>query len=124
MHRHRYAGAAQPTLWTLFLSVCSSGSPPGQDAPEMVAPALIALKEVEKRFEDARARRTTVALDGFFLNVAEGEFVCLPGPGGCGKSSVIDILIGRSETMEHLPRSIVGLRQTGYPIFRTPPIPS
>lgn len=60
----------------------------------MASPPLIVLKDVEKRFEDARARRTTVALDGFSLTIAEGEFVCLLGPSGCGKSTVLDLLAG------------------------------
>jgi NitT/TauT family transport system ATP-binding protein len=60
----------------------------------MTAPALIAINDIEKRFEDTRARRTTVALDGLSLNIAEGEFVCLLGPSGCGKSTVLDLLAG------------------------------
>ncbi|WFU78187.1 ABC transporter ATP-binding protein [Bradyrhizobium sp. CIAT3101] len=60
----------------------------------MTSPPLIVLETIEKRFDDRRARRTTVALDGLSLNVAEGEFVCLLGPSGCGKSTVLDLLAG------------------------------
>jgi len=34
------------------------------------------------------------ALEGFDLEVAEGEFVCLVGPSGCGKSTFLRILAG------------------------------
>lgn len=60
----------------------------------MAGSPLITLKDVEKRFEDGRARRTTVALNGLSLDIAEGEFVCLLGPSGCGKSTVLDLLAG------------------------------
>lgn len=60
----------------------------------MTTSPLIVLEDVEKRFEDRRGRRKTVALDGLSLGVAEGEFVCLLGPSGCGKSTVLDLLAG------------------------------
>ncbi|MCC8978172.1 ABC transporter ATP-binding protein [Bradyrhizobium acaciae] len=60
----------------------------------MTTSPLIVLEHVEKRFEDRRARRETVALDGLSLGVGEGEFVCLLGPSGCGKSTVLDLLAG------------------------------
>ncbi|OGS42665.1 MAG: nitrate ABC transporter ATP-binding protein, partial [Euryarchaeota archaeon RBG_16_62_10] len=34
------------------------------------------------------------ALDGFGLEVSEGEFVCLLGPSGCGKTTVLRIIAG------------------------------
>src|SRR5437867_2097808 len=86
--------AARAMRWTLRWSASSVGSPLGRDAPEMTGSPLIVLKDVEKRFEDVRARRTTVALDGLSLTIAEGEFVCLLGPSGCGKSTVLDLLAG------------------------------
>ncbi|QOZ67344.1 ABC transporter ATP-binding protein [Bradyrhizobium arachidis] len=60
----------------------------------MTASQRIVIENVEKRFEDKRARRATVALEGLSLSVAEGEFVCLLGPSGCGKSTVLDLLAG------------------------------
>jgi NitT/TauT family transport system ATP-binding protein len=60
----------------------------------VTAHPLIKLIDVEKRFEDRRSRRSTVALEGFSLEISEGEFVCLLGPSGCGKSTVLDMLAG------------------------------
>ena len=45
------------------------------------------------------ARRSTaarVALDGFDLDVRDGEFVSLLGPSGCGKSTALRIIAGLS----------------------------
>jgi nitrate ABC transporter ATP-binding subunit len=38
-----------------------------------------------------------VVVDDFHLKVAEGEFVCVIGHSGCGKSTVLSILMGLSE---------------------------
>src|SRR6185295_19014227 len=34
----------------------------------------------------------TTALDGIFLDVADGEFVAIMGPSGCGKSSLLNVI--------------------------------
>jgi putative spermidine/putrescine transport system ATP-binding protein len=36
----------------------------------------------------------TVALDGFTLRIATGEFVSLLGPSGCGKTTTLRIIAG------------------------------
>lgn len=41
-----------------------------------------------------KGRREVVAIDGFGIDVADGEFVCLLGPSGCGKTTVLRILAG------------------------------
>jgi NitT/TauT family transport system ATP-binding protein/sulfonate transport system ATP-binding protein len=46
-----------------------------------------------KTFE-AEEGAPTVAVDGFTLAMAEGEFVALLGPSGCGKSTVLNIVAG------------------------------
>ena len=38
-----------------------------------------------------------MALDGFDLDVRDGEFVSLLGPSGCGKSTALRIIAGLSE---------------------------
>ena len=46
--------------------------------------------------EVARVYRTdtveTSALDGIFLDVADGEFVAIMGPSGCGKSTLLNVI--------------------------------
>ena len=48
----------------------------------------IRLEKVSKKFGD------TVALDGFDLDVGEGEFLALLGPSGCGKTTALRLLAG------------------------------
>ena len=52
---------------------------------------IISLRNVGKTFESG-----TVALDGFDLEVRDGEFVSLLGPSGCGKSTALRIVAGLS----------------------------
>jgi ABC-type nitrate/sulfonate/bicarbonate transport system ATPase subunit len=47
---------------------------------------------VSRRFQGRRG--TTLALDHFSLDVADGELVCVVGPSGCGKSTLLDLLAG------------------------------
>ena len=46
--------------------------------------------------EASRVYRTdtveTTALDGIFLDVADGEFVAIMGPSGCGKSTLLNVI--------------------------------
>ena len=42
----------------------------------------------------SKAYGETVALDGFDLEVAEGEFLALLGPSGCGKTTALRLLAG------------------------------
>ncbi len=52
---------------------------------------IISLHDVGKTFDSG-----TVALRGFDLDVADGEFVSLLGPSGCGKSTALRIVAGLS----------------------------
>ncbi|WP_329198665.1 ABC transporter ATP-binding protein [Streptomyces sp. NBC_01435] len=54
----------------------------------MTTPAAIALRGVSKRY----GRNT--ALDGLDLEVAEGEFFCLLGPSGAGKTTTLKTIAG------------------------------
>jgi NitT/TauT family transport system ATP-binding protein len=57
--------------------------------------AIVALRNVGKTFESG-----TVALRGFDLDLADGEFVSLLGPSGCGKSTALRIVAGLSAASE------------------------
>lgn len=52
----------------------------------------IQIKGLEKSF--TRDKLTVTALQGFDLDLADGEFMCLLGPSGCGKTTVLRIVAG------------------------------
>lgn len=57
-------------------------------------PVTILVRDLRKEFSSLREQETVVALDGFSLDVEEGEFVCLVGPSGCGKSTFLRLVAG------------------------------
>ena len=59
---------------------------------EVIAPSKLAIENVSKNFQSASG--TVLALDRVSLNVAEGEFVCLVGASGCGKTTMLNIIAG------------------------------
>jgi NitT/TauT family transport system ATP-binding protein len=52
----------------------------------------IRIRSLSKVFK--KGPREVSALDGFGLDVEEGQFVCLLGPSGCGKTTVLRIVAG------------------------------
>lgn len=54
--------------------------------------ACIDIRGLSKVF--VKGKRQIAALDGFDLEVGDGEFVCLLGPSGCGKTTVLRIVAG------------------------------
>src|SRR6266853_2485608 len=50
------------------------------------------IENVSKNFKGASG--AVLALDRVSLNVAEGEFVCLVGASGCGKTTLLNIIAG------------------------------
>src|SRR5436189_2909502 len=59
---------------------------------EIIAPSKLAIEKVSKTFKVASG--SVLALDNVSLNVAEGEFVCLVGASGCGKTTLLNIIAG------------------------------
>jgi NitT/TauT family transport system ATP-binding protein len=59
---------------------------------EIIAPSKLAIENVSKNFRGASG--PVLALDRVSLNVAEGEFVCLVGASGCGKTTMLNIIAG------------------------------
>jgi multiple sugar transport system ATP-binding protein len=51
--------------------------------------AEIILDHVTKRYPDG-----ALAVDGFTMDIADGEFVILVGPSGCGKSTTLNMIAG------------------------------
>jgi NitT/TauT family transport system ATP-binding protein len=56
------------------------------------AKPTVVVRSLVKTF--SRKGRTVVALDGFDLEIREGEFVAIVGPSGCGKSTLLHMLGG------------------------------
>ena len=55
--------------------------------------AYISAKDVNLTFTPPN-RMPVTALDGFSVEVQEGEFVSIVGPSGCGKSTFLNVLLG------------------------------
>jgi NitT/TauT family transport system ATP-binding protein len=56
-------------------------------------PAYIAARNVNLSFRPPN-RAPVRALDGFDIDVEEGEFLSIVGPSGCGKSTFLNVLLG------------------------------
>jgi NitT/TauT family transport system ATP-binding protein len=75
---------------------------------------IVLLHGVGKTFESG-----TVALDGFNLAVADGEFVSLLGPSGCGKSTALRIIAGLSTPSAGAVERPAGSGKLGF-VFQEP----
>lgn len=56
--------------------------------------AAIQVEGLKKSFPAPDGNGSTVVFDDVWFNVAPGEFVCLIGHSGCGKTTVLNILAG------------------------------
>ena len=54
---------------------------------------ILSARHVTKTFQ-AEAGRTLVAIEDLSLDVVEGEFLCLLGASGCGKSTMLSMFAG------------------------------
>jgi sulfonate transport system ATP-binding protein len=59
---------------------------------EVVAPSKLAIDNVSKSFSTSTG--LVPALDHVSLHVSEGEFVCLVGASGCGKTTLLNLIAG------------------------------
>jgi NitT/TauT family transport system ATP-binding protein len=59
---------------------------------QVIAPSKLAIDNVSKSFKSASG--LVQALDRVSLQVSEGEFVCLVGASGCGKTTLLNIIAG------------------------------
>ena len=51
---------------------------------------MLSMREVSRVYRTDTVE--TTALDGIFLDVADGEFVAVMGPSGCGKSTLLNVV--------------------------------
>jgi len=75
---------------------------------------IVSLRNVGKTFASG-----TVALDGFNLEVHDGEFVSLLGPSGCGKSTALRIVAGLSTASAGAVEWPAGRGKIGF-VFQDP----
>src|SRR5204863_561777 len=59
---------------------------------QVVTPSKLAIDNVSKSFKGGSG--SVLALDKVSLSVAEGEFVCLVGSSGCGKTTLLNMIAG------------------------------
>lgn len=63
-------------------------------APHVTAPAKIALRLDGVTKRHGEGKEAVVALDALSLTVGAGEFVCVVGASGCGKSTMLGLVAG------------------------------
>ena len=56
--------------------------------------AAISVQGLTRRFPDVSGRGELTVFEDLWFNVAEGEFACIIGHSGCGKSTILNILAG------------------------------
>ena len=56
---------------------------------------LLEIDNISKIYQTPKGE--TVAIEGFSLDVFEGEFISIVGPSGCGKSSILSLIAGLSK---------------------------
>ena len=59
---------------------------------------MLSMREVSRVYRTDTVE--TTALDGIFLDVADGEFVAIMGPSGCGKSTLLNLVAGLDQADE------------------------
>src|SRR4029450_3165166 len=74
--------------WSSFASA-------GAGRPEGAMPAFVEIDFLGKTYDTPTG--PAVIVRDFTLHVAEGEFLCIVGHSGCGKSTVLSILMGLNQ---------------------------
>lgn len=95
--------------------------PPGAIDPDGPSPA-IALDNVTRRFVSPTGR-TLTAMRDFTMTVAQGEFACVVGPTGCGKSTTLNLVTGLAPpsdgTVRVMGQPVAGIHKDVGFVFQT-----
>jgi nitrate/nitrite transport system ATP-binding protein len=62
--------------------------------------SFISVQGLAKRFSNPDGKGETTVFDNVWFDVAEGEFFCIIGHSGCGKSTILNILAGLDSPSE------------------------
>src|SRR2546426_5489709 len=89
-------------------------------AARAARPVAIRIDNVSQTY-NRRGRNALQALDRVSLDVAQGEFVCLLGASGCGKTTLLNLIVG----LYRLTAGAidVGGRRGGRLFFEADPFP-
>ena len=55
---------------------------------------FVSVQQLSKRYPDPQSDQDLVVFDQVNIDIAEGEFVCIIGHSGCGKSTILNVLAG------------------------------
>ncbi len=58
---------------------------------------FLAVEALAKTYADARGKAGTPVFENLHFNIEQGEFVCIIGHSGCGKTTVLNVLAGLEE---------------------------
>ena len=61
---------------------------------------IIQIEGLARRFREADGKSTHTVFEDLWLSIAPGEFVCVIGHSGCGKSTILNILAGLDQPSE------------------------
>ena len=58
---------------------------------------FIQVEDLSRRFPNPSGKGELTVFDDVWFSIEEGEFVCIVGHSGCGKSTILNILAGLDE---------------------------
>ena len=100
-----------PRLKTTGRASTGGSAAPGRAAGTIAA--RLRFERLERRFD------TTIALNGFSLDIAPAEVVCLLGPSGCGKTTLLRVAAGIEKPTGG--RVLINAREVAGPDRFVPP---
>ena len=100
-----------PRLKTTGRATAGGSAAPGRAAGTIAA--RLTFERLERRFD------TTIALNGFSLDIAPAEVVCLLGPSGCGKTTLLRVAAGIEKPTGG--RVLINAREVAGPDRFVPP---
>jgi nitrate/nitrite transport system ATP-binding protein len=63
-------------------------------------PAFIRIQGLARRYPEPQGKGEIAVFENVWVDIAEGDFVCMIGHSGCGKSTILNILAGLDEPSE------------------------